>query len=519
MKDRRPSVECGGPLVSYPGNYFDNLGNVYQITPDRTFVPGLSRFNTSPWNLIQRPDKRYTGGGFANFDISNAVQAYAEVMAMKDRSLWQLGPSGDFTNTETINCDNPLLSDQQQSLICRKGNFVGETPVFDDDGNLLQVIGSPMLFADPITGQPYKRGGLLIALRNIQGSPIQDDLTHKSIRLLGGFKGDLGRGVTYDASYLFGRVSLERQYLNNYSIARMERALDVVSDPSGQPVCRSVLIARNLGPSAPGADSDCVPWDVFAPGQVTPQSTAYLTIPPFMSGSFREQIGNVNATVQLDRWGIGSPWSDEISAINFGAEFRRDTIAFDPGEFAQIGDIAGFGEDVFPIQGSIDTKEIFGEARIPLFSQKPVERFAFEAGFRKSWYGNSRNNFSSDAYKLALDLTAVRGLRFRASVQGANRAPSMLELFAPVQSDSFLRDPCAGTKPTASQAACALSGVTPEQYGHVVTVNASRFGYHAILGGNEDLEPEAATTRAVGIVIEPRFLPDSTQRSTGGISS
>ena len=121
--------------------------------------------------------------------------------------------------------------------------------------------------------------------------------------------------------------------------------------------------------------------------------------------------------------------------------------------------------------------------------------------------GNSRNNFSSDAYKLALDLTAVRGLRFRASVQGANRAPSMLELFAPVQSDSFLRDPCAGTKPTASQAACALSGVTPEQYGHVVTVNASRFGYHAILGGNEDLEPEAATTRAVGIVIEPRFLP------------
>ena len=191
MVDERPTsaVECGGPLVSYPGNYFDNLGNVYQITPDRTFVPGLSRFNTSPWNLIQRPDKRYTGGGFANFDISNAVQAYAEVMAMKDRSLWQLGPSGDFTNTETINCDNPLLSDQQQSLICRKGNFVGETPVFDDDGNLLQVIGSPMLFADPITGQPYKRGGLLIALRNIQGSPIQDDLTHKSIRLLGGIQG------------------------------------------------------------------------------------------------------------------------------------------------------------------------------------------------------------------------------------------------------------------------------------------------------------------------------------------
>ena len=77
-----------------------------------------------------------------------------------------------------------------------------------------------------------------------------------------------------------------------------------------------------------------MPWDVFATGQVTPQSTAYLTIPPSMRGSFKEQVGNVNATVQLDRWGIGSPWSDEGSAINVGAEFRKDAVEFDPDEFS-----------------------------------------------------------------------------------------------------------------------------------------------------------------------------------------
>ena len=110
------------------------------------------------------------------------------------------------------------------------------------------------------------------------------------------------------------------------------------------PICRSVLIARELGSSAPGADANCVPWDVFATGQVTPQSTAYLSIPPSMRGSFREQVGNVNATVQLDRWGIGSPWSDEAPAINVGAEFRKDAVEFDPDEFSQTGDIAGFGE-------------------------------------------------------------------------------------------------------------------------------------------------------------------------------
>ena len=38
------------------------------------------------------------------------------------------------------------------------------------------------------------------------------------------------------------------------------------------------------------------------------------------------------------------------------------------------------------------------------------------------------------------------------------------------------------------------------------TVNASRFGYNAILGGNENLQPETATTRTIGMVLQPRFL-------------
>lgn len=508
--DRRPSsiLECGGPLASYPGNYFDNLGNTYQVTPERTFVPGLSRFNFTRWNLYQRPDKRYTAGGFANFDLSTAAHAYAEVMAMKDRTLWQIGPSGNFRDTETINCDNPLLSDQQRTLICRAGNFVGQTAVLDDNGNVVSVTGAPSPFVDPVSGATYSRAWLLISRRNIEGGSIEDDLEHKSIRLLGGFRGDVGRGVTYDASYLFGRVSLDRQHRNNFSISRLGRALDVVSDPStGEPVCRSVLIARQLGPSEPGADAGCVPWDVFATGQVSPQSIAYLTIPPSMGGSFKQQVGNVNAAVQLDRWGIGSPWSNEGSAINVGAEYRKDFLEFDPDEFTQAADIAGFGEQVFPIHGSIHAKEIFGEGRIPLVTGRLVQRLAFEGGFRKSWYRSSRSRFSTDAYKLALELTAVGGLRFRASQQGANRAPNVLELLAPSQPDSFRRDPCAGIAPVASQAQCALTGVTPAQYGQIARANSSLLGYRAIIGGNEDLKPETSTTRTIGFVIQPRFLP------------
>lgn len=504
----RPSsiVECGGPLVSYPGNYFDNLGNVYQITSERTFVPGISRFNASAWNLYQRPDRRYTAGGFANLDFSKSVQAYGEVMAMKDRTRWQIGPSGDFRNTQTINCDNPLLSAQQRSLICRTGNFVGEIPELDSHGNLVGVVGSPTLFVAPITGVTYSRAWLILSRREIQGRAVEDDLDHKSIRLLGGVKGVLGRGVSYDASYLFGHVGLDRKYRNNFSITRITRSLDVVSDPlTGQPVCRSALIARRFGASAPGADAACVPWDVFAIGHATPGAAAYLTIPPFMHGSLDQRVANANATIELDRWGLGSPWSEEGSAINLGAEFRKDSVKFDPDKFSQKGDVAGFGDQVFPIRGSIVTKEIFGEVRVPLVTNTVVRRLAFEGAFRKSWYGNPASDFSSTAYKLAVDLTAVTGLRFRASQQRAIRAPNIQELFAPAETDSFGRDPCVGIAPAASQAQCALAGVTAAQYGHVAKVS-STVGYNAIIGGNENLEPESALTRTIEIVIEPRLV-------------
>ena len=502
------TLECGGATLAYPGNFFDNLGNTYQVTADRTFVPGLGRYNITPWNFYQRPDKRFTAGGFADLELSSAAHAYAEVMYMHDRSLAQTSPSGDATNTETINCDNPLLSSQQRSLICRTGNFVGEIPALDASGNLVQVLGSPTPFVDPLTGATYSRAWLLVARRSVESGGIQDELRHRSARLVAGLKGDLGRGVTYDASYLFGHVDLDERILNILSISRLGKALDVVTDPStGQPACRSALIARQLGASAPGADSSCVPWDIFAPGQVSPQSVAYLTIPLFARGSFEQRIANANATIELDRWGIRSPWSEEGPAINVGAERRTDSVDFEPDASSQSGDIAGFTPQVSPIQGTITTNEIFGEARVPLLTDKLVRRLAFEGGFRKSWYGNGSSNFSTEAYKLALDLTAVPGLRLRASQQRANRAPNVQELFTPVEASSFDRDPCAGATPDASETGCALTGVTPGQYGHILASPAALMAYHSTIGGNVDLKPENATTRTIGIVLEPRLLP------------
>jgi outer membrane receptor protein involved in Fe transport len=483
----RNVVECGGSFTSFPANFFDNLGNAYQLGPDQTFVLGQNVYNFGPWNFYQRPDKRYTAGGFANVELSRAIKPYVEVMYMNDRSLAQIAPSGDFGTTQTINCDNPLLSAQQLSLICRAGNFVGE-----------ETGGPPEPFIDPVTGGTYYRGWLVIARRNVEGGPRQSDLRHKNIRLLGGVTGDVTPGITYDANYLFGRVTASQTNLNDLSTTRLLRSVDVVTDPaSGQPVCRSVLT---------GEDPNCVPWDVFKEDGVTQAAVDYLDVPSTISGSYKQQLATAYVNVDLGQWHIFSPLADESPMLNAGTDFRKDVLDYEPDELAQSGDLAGNPIPFFPVHGSIETKEFFGEVRIPLINHHLIERLAFEGGFRRSWYTSGSNHFSADTYKLALDLTAIEGLRFRGSKQRAVRAPNLQELFTAPEADFFDRDPCAGAAPDATQAQCAATGLSAAQYGHVLPVTSAFFGYNSIDGGNPDLLPETATTRTLGVVLQPRFL-------------
>ncbi len=75
-------------------------------------------FNYGPLNYFQRPDERYTAGVFANYEINPAIKPYLEFMFMDDHTVAQIAPSGDFGNTLTINCDNPLMSAAQRTEIC-----------------------------------------------------------------------------------------------------------------------------------------------------------------------------------------------------------------------------------------------------------------------------------------------------------------------------------------------------------------------------------------------------------------
>src|SRR6476646_1290653 len=141
------NVRCGGPATANPGTgiiftqYNTNVGPATPTFPSGTpttirtstvaaLGPGTitpftqNLYNFAPLNYFQRPDERYIAGAFADYEITPAIKPYLEFMFMDDRPLAQIAPSGDFGNTLTINCDNPLLSAQQAGVICNPNNLI-----------------------------------------------------------------------------------------------------------------------------------------------------------------------------------------------------------------------------------------------------------------------------------------------------------------------------------------------------------------------------------------------------------
>ncbi|WDA39888.1 TonB-dependent receptor domain-containing protein [Erythrobacter sp. BLCC-B19] len=512
---------CGGSATSATGTVFYNEGfgadftsTLAQFGPNRTLLAGTTPFNFGPLNYFQRPDERYTAGLFADYEISSAIKPYMEFMFMDDRTVAQIAPSGNFGNTLSINCDNPLLSAGQRAELCNSANLlVSPLPgnAFIVTGNVAaenaarvaRGLGEPLLpttpfnFIDPLTGTTYNRAFAQILRRNVEGGARQDDLQHVSYRAVIGVKGDLSPAWSYDAFYQYGRNNYAQTYLNDFSVSRLGRALDVVTGPGGTPVCRSTL---------DGSDPNCVPWDIFSPGTVAPSaaSVAYLSTPGFSRGVVEQQVANAFLSGSLGEYGLKTPWADQGVDIVLGTEYRKESLQFNSDTAFSTGDLAGQGAATLPVSGSFDVTEFFTEIRIPIAQDSWVYDFTLTGGYRYSDYSTGA---TTDTFKIEGEFAPIRDFRIRGGFNRAVRAPTVQDLFAPnlVALDGS-SDPCAGFVITAANTGCLAQGLSVGQF---VAPNPAD-QYNGFVGGNANLNPEEADTYTVGVVLTPGFLPGFT---------
>ena len=489
---------CGGSSFSAEGNFLLSTG-FFTRGPDGTLLPGRTRYNFAPTNHWLRPDERYTAGAFADYEIMPALKPYLEFMFMDDETRAQIAPSGNFANTFSINCDNPFMSAQALALVCGDTNnlvtgFLGNFPLVAGD------TGDPALVFFDSQGTQYTQGFFQIFKRNVEGGPRQADLKHTSFRGVVGTRGDLTNAFSYDAYYQYGRTNYTQVYRNEFSAARLFRSVNVINDPRvgsptfGQPICRSVL---------DGSDPACVPYNYFG----TPSQAAidYLNVFGVIEGSTREQVANVNFTGALGEIGWITPWATDGMGINVGWEYRKETLELNPDALFQAGDLTGQGAPTLPVSGNFKVNEIFAETQIPIVQDNFIYELSLGAGYRKSWYKLSNGRkYNTNTYKVSAEMAPIQDVRFRGSYNRAVRAPNIVELFAPpFVGLAGSTDPCADIVISATDYGCIAQGL---DIGDSTPSNPSE-QYNALLGGNPDLVPEKATTKTVGVVLQPRFAP------------
>jgi iron complex outermembrane receptor protein len=494
-------LKCGGSGTSArngAGGYFQAYANkanggaaLFTNTVDGqtgAFRPFTTNdlYNFGPLNFYQTPNTRWTAGTFLTYDLNPHVTAYSEVMFERNETRAQIAASGDFFQTSFIPCADPLLTAGEQSQICSPANLAAQT--------------------NP--GGPTPTGlNVTIGRRNVEGGGRVATFRTDNARLIIGAKGEIVDGWKYDAYAQRNTVDFSNTNENYFSNANINKALNVIKGPAlladgvtpnpqaGQAECQSVY---------DGSDPACVPWNIWSPNAVTQAAVKYLAIPLLIEATTTEEVVSGSLTGDLGKYGVKVPTAEDGIIVNFGAEWRSESAAFVPDLQSLLGNAAGAGGPTAPVSGGFTVREVFTEASIPLVNHAPLaESLSADLGYRYSSYSEG---FKTNTYKMGLQWEPIQDIRARASYQRAVRAPNIFELYqaAAVGLDGS-QDPCTGATPVATQAQCALTGVTAAQYGHIGANPAAQ--YNGFIGGNANLKPETSDTYSAGLVLQPQMVP------------
>jgi len=444
------------PEAAVLGNQFVEWGT------EPTNPPAF--FNSNPYEYLLQKNERWTGGFFANYEINNHFKPYTDFSYMHDETRVVIAPSAAFLGDGVqsgggffINCNNPLMSAQQAAAI---GCAPGSTENVE----------------------------MLIGRRNVEGGGRVQEYVHDNYRVVIGTKGDITGPWKYDLYGSYYYTSLYQSSSNYLSKSRIQNALLV--NPDG-----TCMVGGN-----------CVPWNIFQDGGVTPDQIDYLNTSGTNRGTVTEQIVEGTITGNLAEYGGKSPWARDGIGVALGFQVRRDHLEFAPDQALLSNDLAGAGGASTAIDRSIRSTEFYTEIQVPLVQDLPWARdLSLNGGYRRSDYST---NVKADTWKIGAEYAPTEDIRFRGGFNRAIRAPSILELFTPVavtNTSVVSEDPCArDAEAPATLEQCLNTGINPAQYGNITQCPS---GQCAVLnGGNPALAPERANTYTVGVLLTPRFL-------------
>ena len=482
-------------LFGGPGGFAfqEESGNIIPFAGGPT-----QTFNFGPSNFYQRPSERYNIFALGHYEVTDNVEAFAEISYVNNFSDAQIAPTASFgIGAYSINCDNPLIQGNPGSVA------------------LTDVYGCTA--ADIAAGTVVS--GATMSHRNVEGGPRNSRLENTAMRIVTGLRGSFAEDVwAWEAFAQVAETRDQSESTNDFVVANLQQALLVTTDANGDPVCINPV-------------GGCVPYNIFQRGPggeslVTPEATSFIHGLGLVNGSTSQFVVGGTLQADLGEYGVQLPTADYGVGILVGFDYSENELNARPDEISQIpgGGFTGVGGATLPVAGKIDVTEAFTEVEVPLVSNVTgVQELTLRGQYRYSDYSgvddiiNTTSKYQTDTFGVSLAWAPIEDLRFRAQFQRAVRAPNVIELYtgqntnlpnlSPAGTNANgvqVFDPCATDAPIATLATCQNTGVTAAQYGTILDVISGQT--QSLTGGNPDLFAEEADTTTFGFVWTPSFI-------------
>ncbi len=491
------NIDQGGVVRIYEDGLV--AGNFNQFGGD-----GVHAFGYDP-DFLTLDDERINVNLSGRYDVSSDLTLFAEFKYVQQETR-NFGVGTGFYDLLTVAPDNPFIPAALQPIAGPAGGFF-------------------------ITRDPQDLGG-------------SNDVNERdTTRFVIGMEGEFDNGWGYEFSLNRGQSHI-KQIDNGATIMdRFFAAIDVTTDGSGNPVCRSELDGSRAPTTIfdiplfdfgfftfnPG-DGSCVPYNILN----GPQGATQAVIDWIMTDVVHEYDVEQTVFSGVINGDTGIGFSAGDIAFAAGAEFRTESSksSFDPltqGECTVttpdcaagqlVRDLPNFRQTslvfdpeflVSNSKGDYNVWEVFGEAEVPLLEgMRGAEELTFNAAARFSQYSNVGDTLT---WQAGLVYTPVEDIRFRTTLSRAVRAPNIAELFQPEQAATFRpTDPCeqseidtliANGDPRGQIRAtnCQADGI-PQGFSDPLSARFS-----GVNSGNSELTEEEADTFTIGFVFTPSFL-------------
>lgn len=442
-----------------PLNYKASSNPCMVVTPTVFAYDGLCL------NLHQLPLTRYAALGRAEYEIGSSVKAFVQVQYSRVKANAQgsnpgLNPIG--ASGLSVPVTNPFIPSDLRTLLASRTSPNADFLVvkrFIDDG--------PRAYVNRTT----------------------------TYQILAGLEGQLPiKDWTFELYGSYGRTkATDEVYSGAVSISAVQRLLT----------------------AADGGASLCTGgFNIFGPEPVSASCAAYVSRPTMSATTVGQEEVAFNATGPL----FSLPAGDVKLAVS-GA-YRRNSFGTSPDAAISAGDIASTTATQ-PLYGETSVVEGAAEVLVPLLKDIPlIQSLNATGAYRYSKY-NISGGVSS--YKVGLDWRVADPIMFRGGYQKAVRAPSVGELFQPLQGSianiglpPSAGDPCdvrsnyrLGANAAAVRSLCIAQGV-PQSV--IDTFNSANSGIQSSTAGNIGLKPETAKTLTFGVVFQPAFLGEAFRR-------